>query len=213
MNKRIAKIWKENKALVLFIAFMLVFRSAVADWNAVPTGSMQPTIVEGDRILVNKMAYDIRLPFTRLSLVQLSNPERGDIVVFDSQVSDVRLVKRVVGIPGDIVELKNNELWINGMPRTYRTISTDVFATDRWEVSAEREHRVRLRSTHSSFPARAVPENHYFVLGDNRDNSADSRAIGFVPRQEIVGRSRTVVFSLNYDNYHIPRSERFLHTL
>lgn len=214
MNKRIAKIWKENRSLVLFIALMLVFRSAVADWNTVPTGSMQPTIVEGDRILVNKMAYDIRLPFTNLSLVQLSKPERGDIVVFDSQVSDLRLVKRVVGIPGDTVELRNNELRINGVPRTYRTISTDVFATDRWEVSAETEHRVRLRgSRSSSFPPTVVPDNHYFVLGDNRDNSADSRVIGFVPRQEIVGRARTVVLSFNYDNYYIPRSERFLHTL
>ena len=84
-------LWKENKTFVIFITLMLVFRSALADWNTVPTGSMKPTILEGDRIAVNKMAYDLRVPFTTISLIKLADPERGDIVVFDSKASDKRL--------------------------------------------------------------------------------------------------------------------------
>ncbi|MFT5573960.1 MAG: signal peptidase I [Cryomorphaceae bacterium] len=86
---------------------MFVFRSSLADWNVVPTGSMQPTIVEGDRILVNKMAYDLRLPFAHIPIMQLKNPERGDIIVVDSKVSKKRLVKRVIGILGDVVLMRN----------------------------------------------------------------------------------------------------------
>ena len=90
-----------------------MFRSACADWNTVPTGSMNPTIIEGDRIAVNKMAYDLRIPFTHISLRKLGDPERGDIAVFDSKVSDKRLVKRVIGVPGDRVAMINNQLLIN----------------------------------------------------------------------------------------------------
>lgn len=84
MRNFVGKLLRENRSLLLFILLMSVFRSAVADWNTVPTGSMKPTIVEGDRILVDKAAYDIRLPFTHISLVKLADPQRGDIIVFDS---------------------------------------------------------------------------------------------------------------------------------
>lgn len=87
MRKWVLKAWKENKSFLLFIALMFVFRSAVADWNEVPTGSMKPTIVEGDRILVNKLAYDIRVPFTHIPLLKISDPARGDIIIFDSKAS------------------------------------------------------------------------------------------------------------------------------
>lgn len=83
MNSWVINAWKENKSFILFLALMFVFRSAIADWNEVPTGSMKPTIIEGDRILVNKMAYDIRVPFTHIPLVKLADPDRGDIIIFD----------------------------------------------------------------------------------------------------------------------------------
>lgn len=207
---------RENKSFLLFIMLMFVFRSAVADWNEVPTGSMKPTILEGDRILVNKMAYDIRVPFTHLSLFKISDPARGDIIIFDSEVSDKRLVKRVAGIPGDIVELKNNTLYINGERLTYRNIHSTDFTTDKLENLLGVKHLVKVKnngSPLSNFPPIKVPSNHYLALGDNRDNSADSRVFGFVPREEIVGRSKSVILSLNYENYYIPRSERFFHTL
>jgi signal peptidase I len=220
MKKRLSKLWKENKSLFVFICLMLVFRSAVADWSDVPTGSMKPTIVEGDRIFINKMAYDIRLPFTHISLVKLAEPQTNDIIIFDSLVSDKRLVKRVIGVPGDNVTMKNNKLLINGQIISYQEASnknshsTDYY--DKTETINGQSHMVRTKNVSSSlanFNNIIVPAGQYLVLGDNRDNSADSRVIGFVPRNEIVGRSSKVAFSLNYDNYYIPRSERFFHSL
>ncbi|OZG74825.1 signal peptidase I [Hahella sp. CCB-MM4] len=221
MQQWIQKLWRENKTFLAFIMLMFVFRSAVADWNEVPTGSMKPTIVEGDRIWVNKMAYDIRVPFTHISLYKLADPERGDIVIFDSEVSDKRLVKRVIGVPGDTIAMHDNKLWINGNTVSYqdtpesqeKAVDPD---TDQLEFLPGVEHFVRIEKqswSFSNFLPVVVPEGQYLVLGDNRDNSADSRVIGFVPREEIVGRSRSVVLSFNYDNYYIPRADRFFHTL
>ena len=216
MRNWLSRIWKDNKSLILFILLMSVFRSAVADWNTVPTGSMKPTILEGDRILVNKMAYDLRVPFTHLSIYRMSEPQRGDIVVFDSRATNNKLVKRVVGIPGDIVELRNNSLIINGRILDYQTMEVAAETLDRSEDLLGIKHGVRVSksgSAFSSFRAVVVPADRYLVLGDNRDNSADSRVIGFVPRTEIVGRSRSVVMSFNYENFYIPRSDRFFHVL
>ncbi len=204
--------WKEYRGFLLFIVLMLVFRSAVADWNDVPTGSMKPTIIEGDRILINKMAYDLRVPFTTHSLVKLDDPVRGEIVVFESAVSDKRLVKRVIGLPGDKVAMRNNRLWINGQALEYRLLEEHTEGADYTETFGELSYTVRINPdavSFSSFDEVLVPEGHYLMLGDNRDNSADSRFIGFVPRGEIVGRSRQLVLSLNYDNHFLPRSERF----
>src|SRR5262249_32011028 len=111
-------------AAVLIV--MATFRSAVADWNDVPTGSMKPTILEGDRIFVNKLAYDLKVPFTRWHLLQWSDPRRGDIVVFPSPFDEVRLVKRVVGIPGDRLELRDNRLLVNGEPASYEPLEPTV---------------------------------------------------------------------------------------
>ncbi|WP_299947163.1 signal peptidase I [uncultured Microbulbifer sp.] len=216
MNGWTLKVWKENKSILLFLFLMLVFRSACADWNTVPTGSMKPTIVEGDRILVNKLAYDVRLPFTTISLAKLSDPSRGDIIVFESKVSGNRLVKRVIGIPGDMVELRNNRLTINGKALDYEVVASTISTVDKQEDLLGVRHFIRvnkLSSPLSNFRSIKVPRGQYLALGDNRDNSADSRVIGFVPRNEIIGRSRRVVMSLNYDNFYIPRKDRFFHTL
>jgi signal peptidase I len=220
MKKRLSNLWKENKSLFVFICLMLVFRSAVADWSDVPTGSMKPTIVEGDRIFVNKMAYDIRLPFTHISLVKLAEPQTNDIIIFDSVASDKRLVKRVIGVPGDKIAMKDNKLLINGQAISYQHTSTEKPNTnnhyDNTETINGHSHNIRTNNVASrlaNFNPVTVPEGHFLVLGDNRDNSADSRVIGFVPRNEIVGRSSKVVFSLNYDNNYIPRSDRFFHSL
>lgn len=206
-------LWRENKFFIIFLALMFMFRSACADWNTVPTGSMKPTILEGDRIAVNKMAYDLRVPFTHISLVKFSDPQRGDIAVFDSKVSDKRLVKRVVGVPGDRVAMVNNKLFINGEAVQYEQIAGD---TDQLEHLPNTLHKVRIGTqdhVFANFPNVIVPAGHYLMLGDNRDHSADSRVIGFVPRDEFVGRSRAVIMSFNYDNFYIPRSDRFFKTL
>ncbi len=221
MKRRMIAALQANRSFLLFVFCMLVFRSSIADWNNVPTGSMKPTILEGDRIWVNKMAYDLRLPFTHWSLYRFADPERGDIVIFDSAVADKRLVKRVIGLPGDRVSLFNNRLSINGETLSY-VADPDALGlgvrdfTDPLEILGPVTHRVRFQqggSPMASFAPVRVPDGHYLVMGDNRDNSADSRVIGFVPREEIVGKSDRVILSLNYDNYYLPRSERFFQSL
>jgi signal peptidase I len=217
MKRYLPTIVVENRGLLLFLFLMLVFRSSFADWNSVPTGSMEPSILPGDRILVNKMAYDIRVPFTLISLYKMSEPQRGDIAVFDSEVMGNRLVKRVIGVPGDIVELKSNRLYINGELARYSLVDRENGVLRLIEEIAgdTREIQKMNRAVHgaSDFSPIKVPVDHYLMLGDNRDNSADSRVIGFVPRREFVGRSGSVVMSLNYDNYYLPRLDRFFRTL
>jgi signal peptidase I len=207
---------KENQSIIIFILLMLVFRSAIADWNDVPTGSMQPTIVEGDRIFINKIAYDLRMPFSLHSLIKFADPKANDIIVFESKVAKKRLVKRVIGIPGDTVSMSNNKLLINGQALSYNELSQSKQQTILTEGSEHSSHKIRLNAINSNlanFSLVTVPDNHYLVLGDNRDNSADSRAIGFVPRAEIIGRSTKVVVSFDYNNYFLPRAERFLLTI
>ena len=204
--------WRDYRSTLLFILLMCLFRSALADWNHVPTGSMKPSIIEGDQIGVNKMAYDLRLPFTHISLYKIADPERGDVVIFDSKAAGKRLVKRVIGLPGDTIAMHNNQLIINGQPVHYSTTTNG----DWLEQLPSKTHLVRLHlpaDNYANFDPVSVPTGQYLVLGDNRDNSADSRVIGFVPRGEIVGRSRSVVFSLNYNQYFLPRAERFFHEL
>jgi signal peptidase I len=213
-----SKLFHENKGFLLFLLLMVMFRSAIADWNDVPSGSMRPTIIEGDRIYVNKLAYDIRVPLTHISLKHLDEPHRGDVVIFDSKAADKRLVKRTIGLPGDVVQLQDNKLTINGVAAKYTDVEDHgdyVIAT---ETLGGMQHRVRFEpyrsNPHRSFGPVTVPENSFLMLGDNRDNSADSRSternyIGFVPRQEIVGRSSHIVASLNPDHYYLPRADRW----
>lgn len=211
-----ARFWNDNKALFVFIALMFVFRSAVADWNDVPTSSMKPTIVVGDRILVNKLAYDVRVPFTMVSLYKLADPVRGDVIIFESAAADKRLVKRVVGMPGDVISMRHKRLKINGQDIAQTLLNADEQASVFTEHLLGTQYSIRLHDQLSSmahFAPVVVPENHYLALGDNRDNSGDSRVIGFVPRDEIIGRTQRVVLSFDYNNYFLPRSSRFLHTL
>lgn len=209
-----------NKGLFVFVIGMVMFRSAAADWNVVPTGSMQPTIRIGDRILVDRAAYDIRLPLTHVSLLHLADPKRGDIVVLDSHAADERLVKRVIGIPGDVVAMRDDQLTINGKLATYTLGTATGIRDDRHDparYALERvggvSHAIRLSinqpSPISSFGPIRVPQDQYLLLGDNRDNSEDSRYLGFFPRSEIVGRSRYVVASLDPGRYYLPRWNRF----
>ena len=217
MKSALLKAWREYRGFAVFVVLMVIFRSALADWNVVPTGSMKPTIVEGDRILVNKLAYDFKVPLTHISLHKFADPARGDIVVFDSRAADTRLVKRVIGLPGDVVEMRDNRLTINGIPARYSDLEHEEDATFAIESYLNMSHRIELSRTQvsrfSTFGPVTVPQDRYLVLGDNRDNSADSRFYGFIPRDEIVGNAKTVVLSLNYDDYYIPRADRFFRPL
>lgn len=217
--------WDNNKDILIFIVLMCLVRSSLADINHVPTGSMLPTIIEGDRIAVNKMAYDLRVPFTKIRLAEYAHPERGDIVVFDSNVTQKRMVKRVIGLPGDRISMRNNVLHINQHPLEYSRLDETAFnrleanqeaSMDLTEALPGQTHQIRLHPAKpfkKSFQSIIVPDNQYLVLGDNRDNSADSRFIGFIPRHEIVGRTSYVLFSLNPQHYYQPRAKRFFSAL
>jgi signal peptidase I len=201
-------------------------RSSLADWNDVPTGSMKPTILEGDRVYVNKLAYDLKVPFTTWHLAQWSNPKRGDIVVFFSPYDGKRLVKRVIGLPGDVLELRNDGLILNGKPVEYQPIPEDrlrdVAPADRAnhlfaiEDLSGRTHAV---AAFPAVPAKRdfgpfrVPDEHYFMMGDNRDDSFDSRYYGPVERNRIVGKATAVVLSFDRQHYWLPRWHRSFESL
>jgi signal peptidase I len=221
-RSRARQLWRQEirpLLIVLLIGFSI--RSSLADWNDVPSGSMRPTILEGDRIWVNKIAYDLKVPFTTLHLAEWSNPQRGDIAVFFSPHDGKRLVKRVVGLPGDTIELRNNALMINGQPVEYQPIAEELL---RDIPAAERAGRVFASEqlpgqTHAvsgnpaapamrSFLPQRVPEGQYFMMGDNRDDSFDSRYWGTVDRKQIIGRATSVVLSLDKSNYWLPRWQR-----
>jgi len=194
-------------------AVLAPLRSAVADWNDVPSGSMTPTILVGDRIFVNKLAYDLKIPFTTWHLAKWADPQRGDIIVFRSPHDGIRLVKRVVGVPGDQIELLNDHLLINGQPASYTLMQRGTepsFVVD--ETVSGRTHPVMIDPqlpARRSFGPIQVPPDEYFVMGDNRDNSFDSRYFGFVPRDSVYGRAKFVAMSLDHDHYFMPRFDRF----
>jgi signal peptidase I len=222
--QRIATWWREYRGTLLFLVLMLGFRSAWADWVMVPTGSMNPTILEGDRVLIDKHVFGLRIPFTHLHLTAGADPARGDIVVFDSPTDGTSLVKRVIGVPGDVVSLEDEHLSVNGHAARYT--ARDAAALRGLLAETSRQHPLVLREAglgaahdililpgrpaRRSIPSVVVPPGMYFMMGDNRDNSADSRYFGFVPRSDIVGRATRVLVSLDPDHHHAPRSARFL---
>lgn len=217
------KIWRDwLRPFALVFLIVAPLKSAVADWNWVPTGSMKPSILEGELVLVNKLAYDLKVPFTTLHLSTWGDPLRGDVVVFYSPKDRTRLVKRVVGLPGDWVEMRDDVLYLNGVRQQYSLRDSAPFLRDVYEdanpvVAIEHleacDHYVLSlpgRLALRSFGPLLVPPDHYFMMGDSRDNSADSRFIGPIRRQEIVGRVGRVVLSFDPARYYSPRPQRIL---
>ncbi len=205
-------------------------KSALADINYVPSGSMQPTILCGDVVFVNKLAYDLRVPFTFARVAQWSDPSRGDIVVCFSPTDGMRLVKRVIGLPGDTIELRNEALWLNGVRQAYAALpaelTQDLPAGTRATAAFAREslanptgHRTHAMMVQPDRPALrtfgpvTVPAGHYFMMGDNRDNSNDSRFFGAVPRSAIIGEAKAVVVSGDLEHWLRPRFGRFFTAL
>ena len=119
------KVVNEIRVFMLMLLVVSSLRSALADWNDVPTGSMKPTIEEGDRVVVNKLAYDLKIPFTTIEVAKWGDPQRGDIVVLFSPVDGVRLVKRVIAVPGDRIEMRQNQLYANGQAASWKPIGEE----------------------------------------------------------------------------------------
>ncbi len=217
-------IWREYRTFAIFAFLLLTFRSAWADWVHVPTGSMNPTILEGDRLLVDKHVFGMRVPWTLIHLTPGRDPMRGEIVVFDSPADGTSLVKRVIAVPGDVISLDEQGLIVNGQRAQYSPgdvahLRTLLTATLEQSPEIFRETGFGPQHDILQLPYRYarrfvepihVPRDMYFMMGDNRDNSADSRYFGFVPRRNIVGHATRVVFSLNPDHYYLPRGDRTL---
>lgn len=272
MQDRLSRFWRDWRGLFLFLAVMLVFRSVVADWNQVPSGSMKPGILDGDRIVVDKLAWDLRVPFTDTRLARWSDPARGDVVTFEDPANcddllGCRLfVKRVVAVPGDQVEMRLKRLIVNGERASYEPLGNaqigalpiegaaryrfyvervqgasrlvmlhtelgrrnprelrafraapapgdcaqhEAVARAAGEVLANAVCRCAKTGSCSSLPPFTVPPGKYWMMGDYRDNSSDSRVMGFIDRRHIYGRAHAIAFSMDRRNYYKPRFDRF----
>ncbi len=217
------KQWLDNnRGFLVFVLCIGIFRTAIADWNPIPSGSMRPTLLEGDVVLVDRLAYDFKIPLTDISLARLADPQRGDVVTFHSPRDNTRLIKRLVALPGDIVEMRNDILYINNESAAYsdsiqvaervgRGLAVSATrATERVAGSSRTVQFLQHGGTQGTFGPVVVPAGHYFMLGDNRNNSVDSRFIGFVPRHLIIGHAHRILVSANITGNWLPRVERII---
>jgi signal peptidase I len=213
-----AALFRDLRHLVVMAAIILTGRSVLADWYVVPTGSMKPTILEGDRVFVWKSAYQIRVPFSRIRLFTTGTPQRGDVVVVrNPDGGSIPFVKRLIGLPGDVVELRNEVLYLNGKPMPVEFLpeqkaddgETLLLGT---ESLMGRTHPVRIlpdRPAFRTFGPITVPAGEVFVMGDNRDESRDARFFGTRPVSDLLGRAVGVMWSWNTEFTKGPRFSRF----
>jgi signal peptidase I len=217
----LARFWREwLRPVAAAGAIILPLKSAVADWEWVPTGSMEPTIVPLEFVVINKLAYDLKVPFTTRHLAEWDDPQRGDIVIFFSPDQDIRLVKRVIGLPGDTILLRSDALTINGVPLAYERWAGSALTTDErgyrqgqfaQEDLPGRPHVVMVmpqRLALRDYGPVKVPPGSYFLMGDNRDDSHDSRFFGCVARERIVGRATAIALSFDLQRFACPRFGR-----
>ena len=173
---------------------------------------MEPTVKVGDRVVVDKSAYTLELPFTDVVIAQTGDIKRGDIVIIDSNAAGTRLIKRVIAVEGDKVELKNNLLFINDEKAELTTTNNQVYSED--ILGHNRTIALNpIPSPAKSFNVVTVPKAHVLAMGDNRNNSVDSRYYGFIPIKEIQGKATSVAFSVDKHNMYLPRKDRFFTAL
>lgn len=214
----ISSSWIIEECRSLFPVFLLVLilRSFVFELYRIPSGSLKPTLINGDLIAVSKFDYALRLPLINTSIFKIGKPKTGDIVVFHWPVdpSHYDLIKRVIGVPGDHISYINKKIYLNGKEIPQKFIGT---ATDNngsgpsWPVDIYQEdlagttHKIYLIPSQKAFNLKdiVVPPHMYFMMGDNRDNSEDSRYWGFVPEKDIVGKAVRVILNWDNQNYTI----------
>ena len=237
-------IWEVFRTWGPAILTVLLIRSVLAEPFRIPSGSMVPTLAIGDHILVTKYSYGIRLPLTRIPITDLESPDRGDVVVFVYPGSDdtateywfdlpvkpfktYDYVKRVIGVPGDTIEVKDNVVYLNGTAQgrshvakfdfvddRCRSIPTRLFDEELDGVKYSVLNATRYGLRMGNFGPTVVPDEHVFVMGDNRDHSADSRVWGMVPFRNIKGKARFIWLSYDQCAQGLPllgemRSDRF----
>lgn len=209
---------KESKSMLLIIVAVLGFRSMFFEPFKIPSGSMIPTLLIGDFILVNKFSYGFKVPFSDwfsdpTYITKAQDPKRGDVVVFKyPEDTSLNYIKRVVGLPGDTVQVIDKVVYVNDIPLKMEAIDGKEFMDDMDHkfknfnfkffktTTGEHEHISQIDQDNfysSNFSMIRVPEGHFFVMGDNRDFSADSRSWGFVPHGHIKGKAILIWFSTN----------------
>lgn len=189
VKKKKSVVREYAEAIGIAILLALFIRTFVVQAFKIPSGSMLPTLMIGDHLLVNKFIYGIRVPFSGKVLVPLKDPQSGDIIVFKfPKDRSIDYIKRVVGVPGDEIEIKNKKLYLNGEP------TSDPYA-----------HYTTTQILPGSVSPKdnlgpiTVPEGKYFVMGDNRDNSSDSRFWGFVENNDVLGKAMIIYWSWDID--------------
>ncbi|MFH1026850.1 MAG: signal peptidase I [Pseudomonadota bacterium] len=185
------------ESILWAVVLAMIIRTCVVQSFKIPSGSMEDTLVIGDCLLVNKFIYGIKVPFTDLRLPRLRDPERGDVIVFrypEDRSKD--FIKRLIGVPGDQIQVRDKRVYVNGS--LYQ--NPHEVHKDPQIIPRELNHR-------DNFGPVTVPAHAYFVMGDNRDNSYDSRFWGFVPKADLVGRAFIKYWSWDQDKW-LPRWER-----
>lgn len=192
-DKAKSKIQEYIEAIIIAIMIALVVRTFIVQAYKIPSGSMKPTLLVGDHILVNKFIYGIKIPYFRKILAPVTDPQRGDIVVFiypNDRSKD--FIKRVIGLGGDTIEIKNKKIFINGKEHT-----------DKIGVYSDKVVYPAAMQPRDNFGPVTVPVGTLFVMGDNRDESMDSRFWGFVDLKDVEGKAFIIYWSWNRDDQNL----------
>lgn len=225
-----------TEAILTAVVIALFIRSFGIEAFKIPSSSMVPTLLIGDHIFVNKFIYGVRIPFTKIRFFDFHKPERGDVVIFMYPEDESKdFIKRAVGLPGDIVKVEGTGVFVNDVEIPKRDVIAELSDTSKKKLILENSEHIKSLTTfggwqhYNFFEERqnksdyivqyevtayhrsgtyTVPENHIFVMGDNRDNSSDSREWGFVPMDNIKGRAMFIWLSLDKENTSI-RLSRF----
>lgn len=215
-TRKTSKLIEYSRSFFPLLLLVWAIRSFVIQPYKVPSGSLAPTILPGDFIVLNQFSYGLKIPATNIKFVSIAEPKRGDIALFHwPERPNILFIKRVVGVPGDRITYRNKVLWINDQIAEQRLIGKALDVEPSPGVSAvaqEKEedllgikHHIFIRDTvgrYDHFDV-IVPPNHYFMMGDNRDDSDDSRDWGFVPEANLVGKALIIWFSFDSENHNV----------
>lgn len=197
------------------LAIVLVLRSFLFEPFQIPSESMVPTLEVGDFIVVNKFVYGPRLPVIGTKVFDVREPERGDVMVFVPPHRPNYFIKRIIGLPNDYIRVEDNQIYVNDVPLEQTFVATEALSADgytyqlREETIGDESHLIRVREPATAmgrYVEFVVPEGHYYMMGDNRDNSEDSRFWGPVPEENIVGRAEAIW--MNWRRWNLPTFDR-----
>lgn len=194
-EKKKKGVVRENVEAVIFALILaLIIRAFVVQAYKIPSGSMKDTLLIGDHILVNKFIYGVRMPFTNKTIIPVSRPKRGDIAVFKAPVDPPKdFIKRVIGLPGDKIEVRNKQLYINDKP----------FVNEAYIKHTDAVTYSGYVTPRDNFGPVIVPKGKYFMMGDNRDNSTDSRFLGFISYERFKGKAFIIYWSWAQENFGV----------